>query len=89
MIPRAWGEQRKRTRSANSRAGIHTLTRAHEQHRAGREVVRLIRQIQARTLELKVLGERRGAPELRARERELERLRWRLAVAARRAAADA
>jgi hypothetical protein len=51
------------------------------------EVVRLISEIQAERLELDNLR-RRGAsaPELEAKKRVLERLRWRLAVIARRAA---
>jgi hypothetical protein len=50
-------------------------------------VVRLIAEIQAETLELDNLR-RRGAsaPELEAKKRLLERLRWRLAAIARRAA---
>ena len=50
-------------------------------------VVRLIAEIQAETLMLDSLR-RRGArpPELEAKERMLERLRWRLAALARRAA---
>jgi hypothetical protein len=50
-------------------------------------VVRLIGEIQAETLELRNLR-RHGAsaPELEAKERLLERLRWRLAALARRAA---
>ena len=59
-----------------------------EPHRAGREVVRLIRQIQALRLDLEVLRRRgRSEPELRAKEQSLEQLRWRLAAAARAAAA--
>jgi hypothetical protein len=50
-------------------------------------VGRLIAEIQAETLELDNLR-RRGAtpPELEAKERMIERLRWRLATLARRAA---
>jgi hypothetical protein len=52
-----------------------------------RELVRLVRQIQALTLEVRELQQRQGGtPELHARERTLEQLRWRLAAAARRAA---
>lgn len=47
-------------------------------HRDGAEVVRLILQIQSLTLEVR---------ELRGKEQELERLRWRLAAVARRATA--
>jgi hypothetical protein len=54
-----------------------------------RELVRLVRQIQALTLEVHELRQRRqAAPELPARERKLEQLRWRLASAARRTATD-
>jgi hypothetical protein len=50
-------------------------------------VVRLISEIQAETLELDNLRKHgASAPELEAKERVLERLRWRLAVIARRAA---
>jgi hypothetical protein len=54
-----------------------------------REVTRLLRQIQALTLELRQLT--RGphsAAEVVAKERALEQLRWRFASAARRAARD-
>jgi acyl-coenzyme A thioesterase PaaI-like protein len=54
-----------------------------------RELTRLIRQIQALTLELDALRLRGGRDgELRAKERALERLRWRLAAVARHAATD-
>jgi hypothetical protein len=54
---------------------------------AGREVVRLIAQIQALRLDLEALrGRGKGEPELLAKERSLEELRWRLAAAARQAA---
>lgn len=47
-----------------------------------RELVRLVRQIQALTLEVHELQQRQGrTPELHARERRLEQLRWRLAAA--------
>jgi hypothetical protein len=53
-----------------------------------RELLRLIRRIQALTLELDTLRGLNGAdPELPAKERALEQLRWRLAVVARREAA--
>ncbi len=53
------------------------------------ELLRLIRRIQALTLELNTLRQLDGAdPELQVRERALEQLRWRLAVVARRAAAN-
>lgn len=51
------------------------------------ELVRVIRRIQALTLELHELRQRGGqTPELHARERTLEQLRWRLAAVARRSA---
>jgi hypothetical protein len=54
---------------------------------AGREVLVLIRRIQELMLELEALRQRgRSERELRARERRLEQLRWRLAAVARRAA---
>jgi hypothetical protein len=53
------------------------------------ELARLVRRIQALTFELR---ERRRdtepQPESHAKERELERLRWRFAAVARRAATD-
>lgn len=51
------------------------------------EVLRLVRRIQVLTLELHELR-RREAPELDAKERTLDQLRWRLATVARRAATD-
>lgn len=52
--------------------------RSRERH----EVVRLVRQIQARSLELEELRRVEEIdPELRAKERALEQLRWQLAVA--------
>lgn len=61
----------------------------YESHDERRELLRLIGRIQALTLELKTLRRLDGAaPELRAKERALEQLRWRLAVVARREAAD-
>jgi hypothetical protein len=57
--------------------------------RERREVVRLVRRIQALSLELEELRRREGgSPELHARERTLEQLRWRLAAVARRSASD-
>jgi hypothetical protein len=51
------------------------------------ELVRLVRRIQALTLEIYELRQREGrTPELQAKERRLEQLRWRLAAVARRAA---
>ena len=56
-------------------------------HHAGGEGVRLIGQIQALRRDVEVLRRRgKSEPELRAKERTLERLRWRLATAARQAA---
>ena len=57
--------------------------------RERREVVRLVRRIQALSLVLEELRRRAGgSPELHARERTLEQLRWRLAAVARRSASD-
>jgi hypothetical protein len=54
-----------------------------------REVVRLVRRIQALTLEVHELRLRReGTPEIDAKERRLEQLRWRLAAVARRTATN-
>jgi hypothetical protein len=54
-----------------------------------RELVRLVQQIQALTLEVQELGQREaGTPELHAKQRTLEQLRWRLAAVARRTATD-
>ena len=54
-----------------------------------RELLRLIRRIQALTLELNLLRRLDIAdPELEAKERALDQLRWRLAVVARRSATD-
>ena len=53
------------------------------------DLARLVRRIQALTSELR--ERRRDAepqPELHAKERELEQLRWRFAAVARRAATD-
>jgi hypothetical protein len=53
------------------------------------ELLRLIRRIQALTLEVKTLRQLPcSSPELSAKERTLEQLRWQLAVVARRAATD-
>ena len=55
--------------------------------RERREVVRLVRQIQAVFFELEELRRREeDHPELQAKERRLEQLRWRLASVARRSA---
>lgn len=60
-----------------------------EPRRSGRDVARLLRQIQALTQELRMLRLRGTAePDLHAKERALEQLRWRLAMVARRAAVD-
>lgn len=54
-----------------------------------RELVGLIRRIQALTLELAELRQRGGAcPGLQAKERRLDQLRWQLASVARRTAGD-
>jgi hypothetical protein len=54
-----------------------------------RELVRLVRRIQALTLELHDLRQGDGAhAELQTKERTLEQLRWRLATVARRSATD-
>ena len=54
-----------------------------------RELGRLVRQIQALTLELRELRQGEAdAAELESKERTLEQLRWRLATVARRAVAD-
>jgi hypothetical protein len=54
-----------------------------------RDLVQLIRQIQALTLELTQLRQRLEAhPEIGATERTLEQLHWRLATVARRTATD-
>jgi hypothetical protein len=60
-----------------------------EQRRAEREVIRLIGRIRSLTAEVDDLRRRdHGNPELRAKERALDELHWRLAGAARRAAGD-
>ena len=58
-------------------------------HGERHEVLRLIRQIQALTLEVQELRNHPEARlELEAKEQTREQLRWRLAVVARRAAAN-
>lgn len=53
------------------------------------EAVRLVRRIQALVLELEELRRHeRRTPEIQAKERRLEQLRWRLAAVARRSASD-
>jgi hypothetical protein len=57
--------------------------------RRGDEVARLLRRIQALTLELAQHEQRAtGDPEIDAKKRAREQLRWQLAAAARRAASD-
>ena len=54
-----------------------------------RELVRVVQRIQTLTLEITELRRvERDTPELDARERELDDLRWPLAAVARRTAAD-
>ena len=58
-------------------------------YRERREVVRLVRRTQTLFLELEELRQHEeSTPELRAKERALEQLRWRLAAVARRSASD-
>jgi hypothetical protein len=52
------------------------------------ELVRLVRRIQALTLELQEPRRELGQADVEAKERLLEQLRWRLAAVARRAATD-
>lgn len=53
------------------------------------EAVRLVRRIQALFLELEELRRHeQRSPEIQAKERTLEQLRWRLAAVARRTASD-
>jgi hypothetical protein len=57
--------------------------------RERREVFRLVRRIQAVFLELEELRRyEQRTPEIQAKERALEQLRWRLAADARRSASD-
>jgi hypothetical protein len=59
--------------------------RSHER----REVVRLVRRIQTLFLELEEFRRyEQRRPEIQAKERRLEQLRWRLASVARRSASD-
>ena len=54
-----------------------------------RELVRLVEQIQTLTRELQNLRQRElETPEVNAKERTLERLRWQLAAVAQRTATD-
>jgi hypothetical protein len=62
---------------------------AFELGRERRELVRLVRRIQALALELHELQQRHASTaELHTKERTLEQLRWRLAAVARSAASD-
>jgi hypothetical protein len=54
---------------------------------ARQEVTRLLRRIRSLTLELRSFQQRSG-PEIDLKLRELERLRWRLALVARHTAAS-
>ena len=57
--------------------------------RERREVVRLVRRIEAVFQELEELRRyEQRTPEIQAKERRLEQLRWRLASVARRSASD-
>ena len=57
--------------------------------RERREAVRLVRRIQTLFLELEELRRyEQRRPEIKAKERRLEQLRWRLASVARRSASD-
>ena len=57
--------------------------------RERREAARLVRRIQALFLELEELRRyEQRTPEIQAKERRLEQLRWRLAAVARRSACD-
>ena len=59
--------------------------RSHER----REAARLVRRIQTLSLEIdEIRRHEQRTPEIQAKERRLEQLRWRLAAAARRAASD-
>jgi hypothetical protein len=58
-------------------------------HRTGRgELLQVIRAIQELTLELAQVRNEEHTAELKAKERRLEQLRWRLAAVARRHATD-
>jgi hypothetical protein len=75
-------QSEKKRPMGTERTQIVFTTRA-----SSREVVQLVRRIQGLTLEVRTLEQdgTNGA-ELIAKERALEQLRWRLAIAARRAA---
>jgi hypothetical protein len=73
-----------RPASAHSRS-----PRRHRRRTAGGELLQVIREIQALTLELAQLRhEEHVGPELEAKEHTLEQLRWRLAALARSVATD-
>jgi hypothetical protein len=73
-----------RTASSHSRS-----PRRYRRRTAGGELLQLIRAIQELTLELAQLRhEEHAGPELEAKERTLEQLRWRLAALARRLATE-
>jgi hypothetical protein len=54
-------------------------------HQAQQEALRLLQRVRTLTQELRSM-EKRGGPDVDLKERELERLRWRLAEAVRRTA---
>jgi hypothetical protein len=58
------------------------MTMATTRHQAQQEVARLLQRIRMLAHELRTL-ERRGGPDADLKERELERLRWRLAAIVR------
>jgi hypothetical protein len=62
---------------------LSETTSTWDARRAREEASRLLRCIQALTRELRSL-DYRGGPDVDLKERELERLRWRLAAVARR-----
>jgi hypothetical protein len=61
------------------------MTMAKTRHHAQQEALRLLERIRALTQELRSMHQR-GGPDVDLKERELERLRWRLAEAVRRTA---
>jgi hypothetical protein len=54
----------------------------------GHEVIQLLRRIEALIGDLRAM-EQRGGPDVDLKERELERLRWQLAIVVREAVASA
>lgn len=60
---------------------------AKTRHQAQQEALRLLHRIRTLTQELRSM-EQRGGPDVDLKERELERLRWRLADAVRRTASN-